>query len=58
MTVSVSLHYSSVEDVCKLVLGVGKGAVIYKRDLRPAYRQIPVDPRDYRYLGYRWDGKY
>ena len=51
----INLHYASVEDVCRMVLQVGKGALIYKRDLRHAYRQIPIDPSDYRYLGYHWN---
>ena len=51
----ISLHYTSVEDVCRMVMQFGKGSVIYKRDLRHAYRQIPVDPCDFRYLGYHWD---
>ena len=50
----IDLHYASVEQVCEMVLSVGPGAVIYKRDLRHAYRQIPVDPADYCYLGYFW----
>ena len=54
----INLSYASVEEVCKMVLDVGVGAVIYKRDLRHAYRQIPVDPRDYRYLGYFWEEKF
>ena len=41
----INLHYASVEQVCQMVMRVGKGAHIYKRDLRHAYRQIPVDPR-------------
>ena len=53
----VDLHYASVEEVCQMVMMVGKGALIYKRDLRRAYRQIPVDPKDYRYLGYHWGDK-
>ena len=52
----INLHYASVEDVCQMVMQIGQGAVIYKRDLRHAYRQISVDPCDYRYLGYYWDG--
>ena len=52
------LHYTSVEEICQMVLCVGPGAVIYKRDLRHAYRQFHVDPRDYQYLGYTWGGKY
>ena len=41
-----------------MILKVGVGAVVYKRDLRHAYRQIPVDPADYRYLGYYWDNSF
>ena len=51
----INLHYASVEQVCQMVMTAGRGAHIYKRDLRQAYRQIPVDPRDYRFLGYCWD---
>ena len=43
----IDLRYSSVEEVCNMVLAIGRGAVIYKRDLRRAYRQILVYPRDY-----------
>ena len=50
----IDLHYASVEQVCDMVRCVGTGSVIYKRDLRHAYRQIPIDPRDYCYLGYSW----
>ena len=48
----IDLHYTSVEQVCEMVLQKGVGSVIYKRDLRHAYRQIPIDQGDYRYLGY------
>ena len=46
----IDLHYASVEEVCRMVMEKGVGAVIYKRDLRHAYRQIPVDPRDYHFI--------
>ena len=36
----------------RVLLKGDEGAVIYKRDLRHAYRQIHVDLKDYRYLGY------
>ena len=52
---AIDLHYASVEQVCDMVNAIGPGATIYKRDLRHAYRQVAVDPRDYRYLGYHWD---
>jgi hypothetical protein len=32
--------------------------VIYKRDLRHAYRQFQVDPSDYKYLGYYWEDRF
>ena len=51
----IDLRYASVADVCHMVMEIGPGALIYKRDLRHAYRQIPVDPRDYCYLGYHWE---
>ena len=54
----IELHYASVEDVCRMVVDIGVGAVIYKRDLRQAYRQFPVDPADYRLLGYYWNNEY
>ena len=38
-----------------MVMRTGWGAHIYKRDLRHAYRQIPIDPGDYKYLGYCWN---
>ena len=52
---TINYHYASVAEICEMVRQVGPGAVIYKRDLRHAYRQIPVDPGDYCYLGYAWE---
>lgn len=52
------LHFTSVERICQLVRKMGVGSVIYKRDLRRAYRQFPIDPGDYRYLGYFWEGMF
>ena len=54
----IDLHYASVAQVCQMVLQVGLGAHIYKRDLRHAYRQIPVDPADFQYLGYFWENEF
>ena len=54
----IELHYASVEQVCNMANNIGPGAMIYKRDLRHAYRQIAVDPRDYSLLGYCWEDMY
>ena len=52
------LTFPTVDDVSRLILACGTGARIYKRDLAKAYRQFPIDPLDYRHLGYFWQGRY
>ena len=54
----IEANYGSVEEVCQMVLEAGPGALIYKRDLRQAYRQFPIDPFDYYLLGYFWEDHY
>ena len=37
----------------------GQGCYVYKKDLKRAYRQFPIDPKDYKFLGFSWnDGLY
>ena len=31
--------------------------MLFKADLKRAYRQVPVDPKDYRFLAFLWRGK-
>ena len=50
----ISLTYPTVDSICSLICLCGPGCLIYKRDLRRAYRQFPVDPYDYPLLCYRW----
>ena len=52
----VRVTYPTVDEVAQLILAKGKGCYLYKRDLKRAYRQVPVDPGDYHLLGYRWRG--
>ena len=35
----------------------GRGCLLFKADLKRAYRQIPVDPKDYYFLTFLWRGK-
>ncbi|XP_077985143.1 uncharacterized protein LOC144439784 [Glandiceps talaboti] len=49
-----SLSYPTVDNLTNLIREKGPGCFLYKRDLRRAYRQIPVDPHDYFLLGYSW----
>lgn len=51
---SFSLTYPTVDLIASMVCASGPGALLYKRDLKRAYRQFPVDPFDYPLLGYHW----
>ena len=44
-----------VEALATLIHPCGPNCLIFKKDLHHAYRQFPIDPRDYHYLGYSFD---
>ena len=50
----LDLAYPSVDSFVSLLQKAGPGCYMYKRDLSRAYRQLPVDPLDYKYLGFQW----
>ncbi len=52
-----SVAYTSVDDVVRRVLAVGEGALIAKADVKAAYRNIPVHPKDRWLLGMKWEGE-
>ena len=41
--------------MCEFILQLGQGCLLYKLDLQRAYRQIPIDPKDYHLLGFRFN---
>ncbi|XP_021354869.1 uncharacterized protein LOC110451275 [Mizuhopecten yessoensis] len=53
----INLTYPRVDDLVELVKEKGKGCHLFKRDLKRAYRQIPIDPGDIHLVGYMWSGK-
>ncbi len=53
-----NLHYPSTDDLADQVAEAGVGCHVFKRDLSRAYRQIPVCPADYPYLGFFWKGSF
>ena len=53
----VKLTFPSVDHLVTLVKKHGQGWALFKRDLKRAYRQIPVDPDDVHLLGYAWESK-
>ena len=53
-----SLQYITVGDVVRHVKQHGVGALMYKVDIRHAFRNIPVHPDDWCLLGMVWDSQY
>ena len=51
---AVTITYPTTDSLVQMILDCGPGCFIYKRDLKRAFRQFPVDPGDYPYLGYKW----
>ena len=53
-----AIVYESVEDAMRLVAKAGKGAKLMKRDLKSAFRHIPVNPRDHWLLIFECEGEF
>ena len=52
------MSYSKVDDAIRLIVKVGKGALMAKTDIKSAYRIIPIHPADRYLLGMKWRGQY
>ena len=50
-----SLEYVSVDSVAAVVVGLGRGTLLAKVDIRSAYRLVPVHPDDRWLLGMLWE---
>ena len=48
------LRYPSVDNLSDLIRKKGRGCFLFKRDLKSAFRQLPVDSGDVGLLGYKW----
>ena len=51
-----NLKFPNVDSLVELIRVKGRGCALFKRDLRKAYRQIPVDPGDIHLLAFHWHG--
>ena len=51
---AMTVTYPTTDTLVQMILERGPGCFIFKRDLKRAFRQFPVDPGDYPFLGYRW----
>jgi len=51
-----SVAYTSVDAVASRIVEQGRGALLAKADVKAAYRNVPVHPRDRWLLGMEWEG--
>ena len=54
---NVKFSLPSVRSMVDRVNALGKGCLLYKRDLKSAFRQFSTDPGDYKFTGMSWKGK-
>ena len=54
---TVDLSYPSVDALAEKLQRLGTTALMYKKDLKKAYRQLYIDPGDLHLLGYVWGDK-
>ena len=54
----ISLSYPTIDSIVGAIISLGPGCLLYQRDLKKAYRQFPVDPKDYHLLGCTWDNQF
>ena len=50
----IDIRYPTLDDLTDQVVAMGRSCLLCKRDLKRAYRQLPVDPGEVNYLGYHW----
>ena len=50
----INLTYPTVDSLVRLIKVKGPGCLLFKKDLKRAYRQLPVDPKDWGFLCYKW----
>ena len=51
------LRLPRIDRLVEFILKKGRHCLVFKKDLRRAYRQFPIDPKDYHLLGFRYQGK-
>lgn len=51
---SVELHFPSVDTLAAIVRRKGRGALMFKKDLKAAYKQLPVCPFDWPLCAVSW----
>jgi hypothetical protein len=53
----IQLPYPKVDDLVGIIKDKGANCLVFKKDLKRAYRQIPIDPGDLHLFGFQWGDK-
>ena len=53
---AIEFSLPSVQSMVGRLNELGPGCLLYKRDLKSAFRQFPTDPGDYNFACVEWDG--
>ena len=53
-----SITYETTQDAIRLVAQAGRGAIMMKRDLKSAFRHIPICASDHWLMLFEWLGRY
>ena len=54
----INLHYPSVNTLAQYVRIKGRGCLMFKTDLKSAYKQIPIQPNDWHLCAISWKSSY
>ena len=52
------LQLIRIDRFVNFILKKGCNCLVFKKDLCHAYRQFPIDPKDYKYLGFSYQGNF
>jgi len=54
----VNVQYDSIETIIDLVQNCGPNSLMAKLDIEDGYRNVPIHPADYHFLGFVWEGQF
>ena len=52
------MHLPSAIDLCDLIKRAGKGCFLFATDVARAYRQLPLDPRNWPLVCFTFEGRF
>ena len=53
-----SVHYTKFDEATRLVRQRGRNCLMFKMDIKHAFRVLPIHPSQWKYLGTKWMGFY